>query len=218
LRTPGGAFATGGSHLTQTTPKGFLHIVSIDVDIDSETGGEAELEYIPLSVAGENPITNTVAVSFAAAPVPAYMSQYFMGGQWLGASQVEGLTRLRVMPGLTFTSRRSDGGVFPRYGASSITAREPSKEMTYLNAALPQVMGSFFTNLLGSTVKSYLQRGTAVADGRIAVGTASHVRFDVAAGSWGHDNISVADENDALVTVKVMTTGLLAVSLGVAIP
>lgn len=218
LRTPGGAFATGGSHLTQTTPKGFLHIVSIDVDIDSETGGEAELEYIPLSVAGENPITNTTSVNFAAAPVPAYVSQYFMGGQWLGATQVEGLTHLRVVPGINYTARRCDGGVFPRYGASSITAREPSKEMTYLNAALPVSMGSMFTNLLGSTVKSYLQRATAAADGRLSTAATSHIRFDVAAGSWGHDNISVADENDALVTVKVMPTGLLAVSLGVAIP
>jgi hypothetical protein len=216
-RAPGGTFTGSTSNVTQSTTKGFLHITSIEVDIDSENGAEAELEYIALSTDGSNPITNTPSVSFAAAPAPAFGSIYFMGGCWLGSSQVEGLTRLRISPGIRFVSRRCDGGVFPRSGASSITAREPAVEMTFLNAALPYSIGSFFTYALGAAVKNYLQRGTAAADGRIAVGSSSHYRFDVAAGSWGHDNIAVADENDALVTVRIMPTGLLSLAAGVAI-
>lgn len=217
-RIPGGAFYTGGAHLTQTTPTGFLHIVSISVDIDSETGAEAELEYVPLSSDGTNPITNTDSVDFTSVSAPAYNSQYFMGGQWLGATQVESLTALRVTPGITFTARRVDGGVFPRYGASSITRRDPMKEMTYLNAGLPVTLGgSFFTNLLGATLKSYLQRATTAADGRIAAATTGHYRFDVAAGTWGHDNLRVSEEDDATITVQVRPTGLMTATPSVAL-
>lgn len=217
-RTPGGAFATGGSHLTQTTPKGFLHITGISVDIDSEDGAEAELEYVALSSDGTNPVTNTESVNFAAAPVPAFMSQYYLGGQWLDSTQVESLVALRVNPGIVFQARRVDGGVFPRYGASSIVARNPQKTMSYLNAALGSQMGSLFANALGATVKSLLQRATTSADGRLAMASTNHIRIDVAAGTWGHEDIRASGENDAVTNVTIRPTGTLSVALGVASP
>jgi len=218
LRTPGGAFANTSSS-TEVSTKGFLHVASIEADIDSETGAEAELEYFALSTDGTNPITSANGVDFTSAPAPAYMSQYYVGGCYLGSSQIEGLRRILVIPGIQFTARRCDGGVFPRYGASSITARSPMIELTFLNAGLPYALsGSFFTNALASTLKVYLQRATAAADGRVAVGTTSHARFDAAAGNFTFDSISVSDEDDALVTVRILITGTLAVTLAVAIP
>lgn len=216
-RLPAGAFATGASHFTVVTAAGFMHIASLGVDIDSETGAECELEYIPLSADGTNPVAVTGGVNFSTAPIPAYNSIYYLGGVWLGASQIESLTSVRISPGIQFKARRVDGGVFPRYGASSIVAREPMIELTFLNTALPYVMGSLFTVLLGSAIKIYLQRGTADSDGRIAPATTGHYKITAATGSWGHDQIRVSEEDDATVTVQIRPTGVLTVTPSIAL-
>ena len=216
-RLAGGAFATGGSHFIQSTAKGFLHVVSIDVDIDSDDGARMELEYVPLSVAGENPITDTPSQSLASAPVPAFMSQYFMGGVYLGTDQLLGLRRMSWRPGIRFTDRRSDGGVFSRYDSSSITAYTLMINLQFLNVEIPTTIGTTFLNALGAAIKGYLQRGTTATDGRIAAATTSHIKIAAAAGSWGVDNYSVSGEDDAMSSVGVMPTGTLTPTLGVAL-
>jgi hypothetical protein len=217
-RLEGGAFAVGSDHLIQSTAKGFLHVSSIDVDIDSNQGATFDLEYIPLSVAGENPIAESVGENLDGAPIPAFGSQFFMGGNWLGASQTLGLVRMRIQPGLRIVARRSDGGVFPRSDGTSIVARDPMIELHFLNAAISaSAIGSFFMNALGASIKSYLQRGTTAADGRIAAATASHFRVVASAGSWGPENLRVAGEDDAITVVRVMPTGDLTPTLGVAL-
>jgi hypothetical protein len=216
-RAEGGAFMTGSDHLIQSTAKGFLHVLGIDVDIDSDDGARMNLEYVPLSVAGENPVTTTAAQSLGAAPAPAFMSQFFMGGTWLGAAQALGLKRASIRPGTRFGSNRSDGGVFARSDASSIQAFDPVFDLTFLNAGIPITIGSFFMNALSAALKVYFQRGTTAADGRIAAATASHTRIQAAAGSWGADGLRVAGEEDTLATVRVMPTGSLTVTPNVAL-
>ena len=216
-RLEGGAFYSGSDHFVQSTARGFLHITEIVADIDSDEGAYAALEYIPLSVAGENPITNTPATSFAAAPAPAFMSQYFMGGLWAAATPVLGMTRFRFAPGVAFGSRRSDGGVFARADASSIVAQDPMYDLTFLNAQFPYDIGTFFMTVLGAAMKGYLQRGTTAADGRIAGATSSHIRYQAAAGSWGIDSLQVAGIDDATTSVQIMPTGSVVPTVGVAL-
>lgn len=216
-RLEGGAFATGSSHFIQSTAKGFLHVTSIDVDVDSEEGARMGLEYIPLSIAGENPINESDGQSLASAPAPAFMSQFFMGGVWLGATQGLGLTRLGIQPGLSFASRRADGGVFPRYDCSSITAFDPIISLSFLDAAISLDVGSFFLNALGAALKTYFQRGTTAADGRLSALSSSHTRIQAPTGSWGSDSVRVSGENDAEHTVMVMPTGALGVTLDLAL-
>jgi hypothetical protein len=217
LRLEGGAFATGTSHLTQSTSKGFLHITEISVDIDSDEGAYAQLEYVPLSAAGENPITNTDSVNFATAPVPVFTSQYFMGGLWLATTPVLGMTRYSFRPGIAFGARRSDGGVFPRADGASIQAMDPMYDLTFLNAAFGSDIGTSFLTVLGAAINGYLQRGTTAVDGRIAAATTSHIRHTAADGSWGTDNLSVSGIDDATTQVMVMPTGVVVPTLGVAL-
>lgn len=216
-RLEGGAFATGSDHFVQSTAKGFLHITEIVVDIDSDEGAYANLEYVPLSTAGENPITNTDSQSFASAPAPAFVSQYFMGGLWLGAAQVLGMTRFAFRPGITFGPRRSDGGVFARADGSSIVALDPMYELTFLNAAFGSDIGTSFLTVLGAAIKGYLQRGTTATDGRIAAATTSHIRYQADAGSWGQDDIQVAGIDDVTTAVTISPTGTVTPTLGVAL-
>jgi hypothetical protein len=216
-RIEGGAFAAGLDHFVQSTAKGFLYITEIGVDIDSDEGAYANLEYIPLSVAGENPIANTPAQSFAAVAAPAFMSQYFMGGLWLATTPVLGLTRFAFRPGTQVVSRRSDGGVFSRADGTSIVARDPMFDLTFLNAEFAYDIGTMFLTALGATINGYLQRGTTAVDGRIAGASLSHIRYAAAAGSWGVDNLSVSGIDDATTQVMIAPVGSVVPTLGVAL-
>lgn len=214
-RLAGGAFETGSDHYIQTTSKGFLSVGSIAVDIDGD-GASLDLEYIPLSASGENPITDSAAGSLGAVAAPAYTSHFFMGGVQVNDVVVSGLVRARAVPGNRIVARRSDGGVFARYGLCSIVARDPMFELTFLNAALPDAY-TFFLGVLGNAVDLYLQRGTASADGRVAEATTSHIKLSLADGSWGHDDLSVSGEDDATTTVRIMGTGAMSTTLNTAI-
>lgn len=216
-RAEGGTFAGGSSNLLQATAKGFLHVTELSVDIDAEDGGRMQLEYVPLSVAGENPYTDTPNSSLASAPVPAFMSQYFMGGVVLNTTQLLGLKRFVVRPGIRFGTNRSDGGVFARSDSSSILAYDPMIQLTFLNVAIAGTIGTAFLNALASSLKVYFQRGTTATDGRIAAATASHTRITAAAGSWGEDELSVSGDDDGMVTVTVRPTTALAINTGVAL-
>lgn len=218
-RLEGGAFATGTNHMTQSTPRGFLAIDSVAADIDSEDGAQASLGYTALSTDGTNPVSQALSVNFATAPTPQFSSQYYLGGVWQASSQLTGLTRARVSPGLRFDPQRADGGVFARAACSSIVARDPSIELTFLNLELLQsVVGSFFLAPTTGNIDVYFQRGTTAADGRVAAATASHIRYRAAAGSFGPDDIAVRGEGDGTATLMIMPTGVLAVAVDVAMP
>lgn len=220
-RLAGGGFYTGTAHYTRASALGFLHIASISDDIDSQEGAEIELEYIALSNVGSNPYTEDDDVDLAAHPVPGFVSLYHMGGLWLSPStQVTGLVRRVIRPGLIFSARRTDGGVYPLFSASSIVARAPSVDYTFLKADMTMnVMGSIFSAPLGSTLRNYYQRGTTAIDGRVSSGSSSHIRIDVPTGNWGAQSVDVSNEDDATLTVTVRPTGLISLSsLATTIP
>lgn len=216
-RLSAGAFATSTAHLTQTTPKGILHITGIDASIDSTEGAVMELEYIALSTDGTNPITDTPSVNFASAPAPAFVSQYFLGGVWNGASQVTSLQRASFRPGLRWTTRRADNGVFPLYSLTSLSAHDPMISLSFLDMGLPYAMGSQFLSIVGAAIKGYVQRGTTAANGRIAAATSGHAKISCTDASWGADDMSVQGEDDGMVNVSVFPTAALVPALGVAL-
>ena len=218
-RLAGGAFATGSSHMTQVTPHGYLAVDSITADIESENGAAAALSYMALSSDGSNPISQTVAADFTSAPTPLFASQYYLGGVWYNSIQLLGLIRSRVVPGLRFGARRSDGGVFPRASCSSLLSRTPVIECSFFNLALAeQAVSSFFLGPMAGALDVYLQRGTEAVDGRVAAATASHIRYRASTGSLGFDDITVRAEEDGTATMSVMPTSPLDVAVGVAMP
>lgn len=214
----GGAFASGSAHMLQTSAKGFLHVTSIDADIDGNDGASMTLEYIALSTDGQAaPYTTTVSQSLSGAPAPAFSSQYFMGGLWNGSSQVTGLKRMSFQPGIMFNANRTDGGVFAQYNASSIGAYNPAIDLTFLDLGLPNAMGAEYLVAVGAAIKGYLQRGTTAADGRVAVATTSHLKIACTDASWGPNDTEASNEGDGTVTIGVLPTSALVATVGVAI-
>jgi hypothetical protein len=207
-RQPGGMFMVGADHLVHSLARGFLHIVAIDVG--PEDGARMVLEYIPLSIAGENPLAETKGVNLFFAPAPAYMSQFFMGGATLNDIALLGLVRFRLLPGIVFRAMRSDGGVFYRAGASVISHAEPLMEFHFLNAAIATDISGITGNFRG-----YLQRGTTLADGRIHPAAASHIRFQASEGIWTLVKAGVEDIGDTVAILQVRPTGSISYALNV---
>lgn len=217
-RATGGAFDTGSVHTTQTTSKGFLNPIQIEADVDSQVGAECTLEYTPLSTDGANPITiaNSQAISGV---TPLFNSVYYAGGVYLGGSQLTGMIRQRALPGIAFSARRADGGVFPRNDCSAILARDPALQLDFLNVGMiVSDITSFFAAALGSAIAMYFQLGSVGNEGRVAAGSASHMKITASAGTWGAEDISVSGEDDAVVTVTIMPSAPLSLSMSSTIP
>lgn len=218
-RTVGGAFSTGADHVTRASALGFLNVTSVEADIDAQDGADCQLEYIGLSSDGTNPFTEAANADYTSVTTPSYISQFYLGGCWLDSTQQTGLIRARYSPGIRFAARRVDGGVFPRAAASSIVAREPSIELTFLKLEMiSATIGNFFSASLGAALKVYFQRGVVGSGGRVAPATTSHLKITAAAGSWGANDVSVSGEDDATVTVRIMPTGTVAADIASAIP
>lgn len=220
-RAVGGAFtaASSSAHFTKSIAAGFLNIAELSAHAESDDGAQCSLEFVCLSSDGSNPITDASGAAINAEPTPAFNSVYYLGGAYLAAVQLEGLQRIRVRPGITYRAVIADGGAFPRAAGSSIVARDPVIELDFLN--LPIATASIadeIANAFSSDLKVYFQRGTTAPGGRIAAGSGAHVKITAAAGTWGPDNVSVRDTDDATTTVVVQPTGTLALATNSTIP
>lgn len=219
-RVAGGAFSSGSDHAVQTVATGFLHATEISADAESQDAAQCTLEFIGLSSTGANPFTFTDDQSVPGAlSSPAYNSSFFLGPAYLASAQLEGLIRTRIRPGIGFQSRHADGGSFPRLAGSSINSRNPAIELEFLKVdMIDSVIGDIMVGAFSSTLSIYLQKGSTNDEGRVAPATAEHISIAAAAGSWGPDDVSVADENDATLTLMIQPTGTLSLNAATALP
>lgn len=220
-RAVAGAFTNPSTtaHVTQVIEQGFLNIAEISASSESDDPAQIMLEFAALSSTGANPITDANNSAINGQPVPDYGSVFFHGPAYFGATLLTGCMGHRVRPGLVYKARRPDGAVFPVRGASSIEQRQPIIELDFLNLArIKANMDNFILNLMSDTVAVYFRKGTTSPGGRVADGTAQHIKISAAAGSWGPDDISVQDVNDATFRVTIMPTGTLALSTASTIP
>lgn len=221
-RLAGGAFTSADEHVVQTVEAGFLHLTELSADAESQEPAMASLEFIAMSASdGSNPLTisNDDQAIPGALSAPGYVSAFYLGPCYYNSALMPGLVSTRVRPGIGHSARMVDGGAFPRRTASSINSRNPAIELTFLkldhaSAIITDLVAAAFA----STLSVYFQKASTNNEGRVAAATAQHIKISAAAGSWGADDISVTDENDATLTVMVMPTGTLSLSAASAIP
>lgn len=219
-RAVGGAFSASSEHVGQFVEAGFLHCTEISADAESQDAANCALEFIALSNDGGNPFTFTDDQAIHAdLPAPAYGSSFFMGPAYYNSSLLPGLIRARVRPGISFQSRLCDGGSFPRAAASSINSRNPQIELEFLKVDMADsIIGDLLVAAFSSTLAVYFQKGATNNEGRVAAATSQHVKVSAAAGSWGADDVSVAGEDDATLTILIQPTGTLSLTTASAIP
>lgn len=218
-REPGGAFASTNLHSLMVVEAGFLHVTELSASADSQDPAEATIEFVALSTDGGNPFTFTDDQALSAISAPVFSSAFYHGPAYLNGVQLPGLIRTTVRPGIEHTARYCDGGAFPRRLASSINRRSPAIELQFLKVdMIDNVIGNLVVNAFATTLAVYFQRGSTNSEGRVAAATTEHLKISAAAGSFGADDVSVADEDDATLTLMVQPTGALSLSIASAIP
>jgi hypothetical protein len=219
-RVVGGAFDSGNFHSVQTCEAGFLHVTEISAEAESQDPAKAMLEFIALSLDGDNPFTFTDDQAIPGALVaPAFNSVFHHGPAFLNSVALPGLIRTVIRPGIGHKARHPDGGVFPRRAASSINSRDPQFQLDFLKVDMADnAIGDLLVAAFSTTLACYFQRGSTNRDGRVAKATTQHLMISAPAGSWGGEDVSVIGEDDAVLSVLVQPTGTLSLSITSAIP
>jgi hypothetical protein len=207
-------FLTGGTHETFTTTGGHVVIESISASQDDQEGSLAQCRLYALWDGTNLPIVHNTGVDFSAAPVPAFLSQFFMGPVYHNGAEVEGILNHQVDFGLVFAPFRTGGSPYPKQGY--IARRQPMMRMTTLKSDVDGAV-SLFARAASGTLAFYHWKGVDAGD-RVAVGTASHLKISAATSLFSDDNHSVTDNDDGTCTISIMPKGSLAFSVSSAIP
>ena len=217
-RAEQGVFAAGSNHHSLTSALGFLYVEEISAAQDDENGASANCVYTALYDGSTLPFVVNSGVSLASAPTPAYVSQFFLGGVYVGAAAFEGVQNVSIRPGVNFSTKRADGDVYPRKG--SIVARDPEFRITCDKISnLSGVLDNIYSNAPGSPLNCYFARGLPGSSaGRVARATTQHILIAASTGEWSPDNVDVEDTNDYSTTIIMRATGTLSLSTASALP
>jgi len=221
-RIDGGTFVAAGNaeHYQLGSDKGFLLIDEISAEQDSITGAEVSLQYYALSDDGINePIVPGLA---ALVNAPAFSGQWYLGPVLLGdlsgaPTQLAGVQRISIRPGLQYQHKRADGVPFACIG--SIVARKPEIRVTVNTldtAAFSTLFHNATTEANGLAGHFYFQKGVH-GGSRIAKNVANHYRVDAATGDATFESFEVRELDDTTSELIFRPTGTLALAANVVI-
>lgn len=206
---------TGG--VTLTGSRAFTFIKAITDEQDKPA--EMELENVPLwdeTYSGGLPVPPVVptgSVNMSAHTTPTFNSCYWMGPTVIGSTELPGVVRRRVDPGVNFNVKRSSGQVYAPHGA--IIQRKPMLSLTVLKADYAATMVHLFNAVMagGSDhVKFWYLKGVH-GGARVALTTAAHMYVDVVTGAWNPEEITVTHPDDAHVTINIQATGTISTAV-----
>lgn len=210
----GSVFLTGTTHETFTVAKGHLVLDSIGASQDSAEGATAQLTCHCLYDGTNEPIVHNTGVDFAAAPTPAFTSEFWMGPVYHNSVEIDGVLSWSLEVGTQFVPFRVGGSIWPKQGC--IVRRMPKIKITTLKVDTVASLSKSLRALSG-TLACYLWKG-ANNGSRVAVATTQHAKFSFSAGGWREEQISVTENDDATATIEVLPTGTLGYSVASAIP
>jgi hypothetical protein len=212
-RQDSGVFAGGSNNIKAVAQTGFLLADSISASGDNPAS--LDMTFYSLWDGTNDPwaFTDGVALTGGA---PTYLSDYYLGPVYLGASQIFGLTGTKVDFGIKFAPFLADGDLFPRSGA--IMSRRPTVSLTMSKVDwITGQMNSMFNNALGSTLAVYFAQGNP-GGGRGAYASSIHAKISVATGALNSKSVTVRDEDDATITIDIIPTGTISLSVASTIP
>ena len=212
--TTSGVFEATATHETYSVAQGIILPVSLSAQQDDENGAVIESECICEYNGAVLPFVKNTGVDFSSVPTPIFNSEYWLGPCYINGAELKGITGTNVQFGITYSTKRTSGLVFPVSGA--IVDRLPMLQLTTLKVDVTSAYNAFLRALGGSCAFYYWQGQDAGA--RYPANSGVHLKVSCAAGSWGEDDISVTDNNDATATITILPTGTLAVSVASPIP
>lgn len=204
-------YAGAGTNFLLTATKGFL----MPTRLAARDSGAAALEMMFHALYdGTNP-PYAATVSQNLTGTAAFSSRFYHGPVYVNGVQITGTIGVSIDFGIRVTPVYEDGVVFPTL--LHITARTPTINIQFAKLDVASTIGSMFIGALAGTVACYFQKGSPSGT-RVAAATASHAKISAATGSWGIDDVSVQENDDATASVVVRPTAALAVSVATAIP
>lgn len=209
-----GIFAGGSNNFNVQSTLGILQVENLGATQDESAGAMAELLYTPL-YDGSNAIlvaNNGVALAGSV----GFGSLFYLGGAYLGASQLEGCQSWQYQTGLVLSAKRADGDYAAR--KASYIRRTPRLTLTF--DKLPSMTSgpnSLINAALASTLAVYLRKG-AHGGIRVADATLEHIKISFATGGWRADSFSVRETEDGLVTLTAEPIVAPSISIASAIP
>lgn len=212
-RDEAGTFLTGTDHELYNIAKGVLCPKTLSASQQDVQGAMLDFAAIILYDGTNIPVTRSTAQSLAAAPVPAYVSRYYMSDVFVGGTQINNLESTTIDFGVNYVAKGFNGSTYPTEGA--IITRTPKLSFTGTDLAVDAAVNVFLRSL-GAEVRFFYQAGVDGSD-RVAKGTASHLKISASGGSWSTDNVSTQGNEDGLVTCSITPNAALAVNVGSAI-
>jgi len=217
-RSMAGAFESGATHIGRRTRKGFMYVDSITAAQEDADAAVCNLIFVPLSD-GTNPIvSHETALDLGPVVDPAYGSCYHLASPYHNGVELKGCQSMDLNMGMTFVATVNSPGAFDDLG--SITAREPVFVSRF--EKLDEFDAHQFTgDPVNTTFAYYLQKAdptNANGDGRIAKGTAAHIKISCTGGKVTIRTINAENTAHAVAEVTVKPTGTVSISLNSKIP
>jgi hypothetical protein len=198
-----------GQHLVLSGTSGFAVIQSISAR-QGDPKATVQIEVCVLSSDGFAAPYSIVTNGNLAANT--FINEYRLGACYLNGTQIAGLTGVTVNPGIAYTKRSTDGGIYPT--VTYVDRINPTYELTFENERAADSFGDSFSSV--SNLYAYFRKKTSGGT-VVAAATAEHIGISMASGLAVVSTISGSDRNPAEVTVTV--SGLvLSSSSSSAIP
>lgn len=211
-RVQGGTFQSGSNHATISSANGLI----VPTSFSAGQGDAAALAAIDVhfrkGAITEDPRTAPCAINAnQALAAQAFVGQYAMGpvtanlGSEGSLSQVSGISRVAVNPGIEVIKEAFDGHIYPT--RLHISRRRPTIDLTFVDKAHASRFGSTYQALVALSVffRKRADGGTFAADGG-----ANHVKFSFGAGITGMQTVSASGANTGEVTVRIHGKALSA--------
>lgn len=199
-RLHAGTFASGTSHVSLSSPIGFLFISEFGFEQSSKEGGDMSLEYVCAFDGTNDPCS--VNVSQALVGTPTVNSVHGLGPVALEGAQIQGVTKWRCKTGIEVMIEPSDGEAASRIVA--INKRMQTLEIEALNLTILSTIGvGKFPISSGCTAY-----GQKVLAGGHHVSWASgvHIAASISQGTYTVEEISGSKGQNANTKITVLAT------------
>jgi hypothetical protein len=211
-RADSGTHSGSNDHMVAASAKGFFCITSLNCR--QGVAAEARCEYWSLYDGETKPFTLSVAANASGVTAPAVNSKYYLGPVKINGTALTDVQSVEVTPGLDVRWIKGDGDVFPRNCA--IYLRRPTFK---INFSTPQNLNTLAALYLveKTNVDVFLRKGTTGDAGRVADGTAEHIRIRSSSAAAKPDDLTGQGNDDYTSGVTILPNGTISTSLTEAI-
>lgn len=217
-----GAFMVGNYHVKMAIARSFLYVESIVAEANQEDGVQLNLTQIPLHVPAPvfaRPIEITSNYNVAGAGLtPSFVSAYFLGPLVVNSVEMRGVESVRLEPQIRVVASPVSGSPAMNQMVA-IVSREA--RIVVRTKKVDDVNNYDFVPGLAGAVDLYLQKADpthATGDGRVAYGSAAHIKISAAGSVVDPGQQSHRGPDDATQEYHLKLTGTPTISVASVMP